>query len=254
MYLLDSTRNDLQASTVFDTIASYKEATAEKRIFFISSWHLGSSLQILLMRSTEACMQEDLINSFQRSFCLLFRVSQSSTMPSGTNSQGNNYNTPGGTNSNGGSSYHCKYCSCSPRMNDFVWLWLDWLLFVVAIAWRVLVIFGCRFAWRPIHSFISFLFLLLILSQTRTTTGATITQMTTVPPITTVATEVPLTRHPANKKNQQLWIVALDWENGRNHLGRQWCPTVSLLWLYTAAATVLTRHFAKDRLKFCFKV
>ena len=29
------------------------------------------------------------------------------TMPrSGTNSQGNHYNTPGGTNSNGGSSYH----------------------------------------------------------------------------------------------------------------------------------------------------
>lgn len=27
-------------------------------------------------------------------------------MPSGTNSQGNNYNTPGGTNSSGGSSYH----------------------------------------------------------------------------------------------------------------------------------------------------
>ncbi|KAL7434043.1 hypothetical protein ACHAXH_004308 [Discostella pseudostelligera] len=25
---------------------------------------------------------------------------------SGTNSQGNHYNTPGGTNSNGGSSYH----------------------------------------------------------------------------------------------------------------------------------------------------
>ena len=30
-------------------------------------------------------------------------------MPSGTNSQGNNYNTPGGTNSNSGSSYHCKF-------------------------------------------------------------------------------------------------------------------------------------------------
>jgi hypothetical protein len=30
-------------------------------------------------------------------------------MPSGTNSQGNHYNTPGGTNSNTGSSYHCKY-------------------------------------------------------------------------------------------------------------------------------------------------
>mmetsp|Transcript_18452 Transcript_18452/g.34203 ORF Transcript_18452/g.34203 Transcript_18452/m.34203 type:complete len:109 (-) Transcript_18452:142-468(-) len=27
-------------------------------------------------------------------------------MPSGTNSQGNNYNTPGGSNSSGGSSYH----------------------------------------------------------------------------------------------------------------------------------------------------
>ena len=29
-------------------------------------------------------------------------------MPSGTNSQGNSYNTPGGTNSSQGSSYHCK--------------------------------------------------------------------------------------------------------------------------------------------------
>jgi hypothetical protein len=29
-----------------------------------------------------------------------------STMTKGTNSQGNNYSTPGGTNSNGGSSYH----------------------------------------------------------------------------------------------------------------------------------------------------
>lgn len=28
---------------------------------------------------------------------------------SGTNSQGNHYNTPGGSNSNGGSSYHCKF-------------------------------------------------------------------------------------------------------------------------------------------------
>jgi len=28
---------------------------------------------------------------------------------SGTNSQGNHYNTPGGTNSSSGSSYHCKY-------------------------------------------------------------------------------------------------------------------------------------------------
>ena len=32
-----------------------------------------------------------------------------STMPRGTNSQGNTYNTPGGTNSNSGSSYHCKF-------------------------------------------------------------------------------------------------------------------------------------------------
>jgi hypothetical protein len=29
-------------------------------------------------------------------------------MPSGTNSQGNSYNTPGGSNSGQGSSYHCK--------------------------------------------------------------------------------------------------------------------------------------------------
>ena len=27
----------------------------------------------------------------------------------GTNSQGNSYSTPGGTNSSSGSSYHCKY-------------------------------------------------------------------------------------------------------------------------------------------------
>jgi hypothetical protein len=38
-------------------------------------------------------------------------VLSSSTMPhgSGTNSQGNHYNTPGGTNSNAGGSYHCKF-------------------------------------------------------------------------------------------------------------------------------------------------
>jgi hypothetical protein len=40
-----------------------------------------------------------------------FNPFQSFTMPngSGTNSQGNHYNTPGGTNSSGGSSYHCEY-------------------------------------------------------------------------------------------------------------------------------------------------
>lgn len=32
-------------------------------------------------------------------------------MPSGTNSQGNHYNTPGGTNSSSGSSYHCKFAA-----------------------------------------------------------------------------------------------------------------------------------------------
>ena len=36
-----------------------------------------------------------------------------STMTKGTNSQGNNYSTPGGTNSNGGSSYHCKLTTSS---------------------------------------------------------------------------------------------------------------------------------------------
>jgi hypothetical protein len=34
------------------------------------------------------------------------------TMPrSGTNSQGNHYTTPGGSNSNSGSSYHCTYAT-----------------------------------------------------------------------------------------------------------------------------------------------
>ena len=32
--------------------------------------------------------------------------SQHKTMPDGVNSQGNSYNTPGGTNSSQGSSYH----------------------------------------------------------------------------------------------------------------------------------------------------
>lgn len=31
------------------------------------------------------------------------------TMPSGTNDQGNHYNTPGGTNSSQGGSYHCEF-------------------------------------------------------------------------------------------------------------------------------------------------
>ena len=30
-------------------------------------------------------------------------------MPTGTNNQGNSYNTPGGTNSNSGGSYQCKF-------------------------------------------------------------------------------------------------------------------------------------------------
>eukprot|EP00977_Amphora_coffeiformis_P018216 scaffold6306_cov135-Amphora_coffeaeformis.AAC.1 len=33
---------------------------------------------------------------------------------SGTNSQGNHYNTPGGSNSNGGSSYHCTFAKNRP--------------------------------------------------------------------------------------------------------------------------------------------
>ena len=38
-------------------------------------------------------------------------IALTSNMPSGSgyNSQGNHYNTPGGTNSSGGSSYHCKF-------------------------------------------------------------------------------------------------------------------------------------------------
>jgi hypothetical protein len=39
------------------------------------------------------------------------RPNKRNIMPkgSGTNSQGNHYSTPGGTNSNSGGSYHCKY-------------------------------------------------------------------------------------------------------------------------------------------------
>ena len=43
------------------------------------------------------------------------------TMPSGTNSQGNNYNTPGGTNSGTGGSYHCKFVLFCARRSNTIW-------------------------------------------------------------------------------------------------------------------------------------
>ena len=47
-----------------------------------------------------------------RSFRVFIVCGAKASMRRGTNSQGNSYNTPGGKNSSGGSSYHCE---CSHR-------------------------------------------------------------------------------------------------------------------------------------------
>ena len=112
---------------------------------------------------------------------------------SGYNSQGNHYNTPGGTNSNNGSSYHCKSSlSFHPT------------LFRIEHQWQRLNTVG-----------------LLQLTQTRTLMVRTTTRMTTEVPTTTRARAVRRTRLQVERNKE--------YPNAER--SKEWCQIFWWSWL-----------------------
>lgn len=103
--------------------------------------------------------------------CLIMPRGSGNNSSSGYNSQGNHYNTPGGTNSNSASSYHCELETRASARG-----------FVGAIE-------NLPHSPFPSLAFCS-------LSQTRTLTDRTTTPMITVPPTTTMELVPRLTRRP----------------------------------------------------------
>ena len=113
---------------------------------------------------------------------------------SGTNSQGNSYTTPGGSNSNGGSSYHCKLkaaiahqISKLQQMQSF-----RYLAAIVGnhLPWHVCVLY---FMSIPLTSRCV---CKTCITKTRTQTGPTTTQTTMDQPTTIVVREAAHTLRP----------------------------------------------------------
>ena len=107
---------------------------------------------------------------------------------SGTNSQGNSYTTPGGSNSNSGSSYHCKLKIAIPhptftvdRMENCLACVSMWNLWYSAIVWLRSLF--------PDYLLTSFFVHKTHIAQTRTRTGRITTPTTTDRPTTTMVRE-----------------------------------------------------------------
>ena len=114
---------------------------------------------------------------------------------SGTNSQGNHYNTPGGTNSSSGNSYHCKL----PRI----------LRIPTKLPHSIVAVLSSSFL----------LFLQIPTPMDRTTTRTTMEVLTTIREM-----EAPTTPLPASKmtraypsSHQNSWMTPRHTKNSRLH-------------------------------------